>query len=355
MDWLSDDYLTKIYSKVGNIRLSRSTGVNTLPFDFEDLFTRLLENLQKDIRRIDCNLKTKTKKSNEEASKLRSLGSNYSSSSKCDAHDQALEFYTKSIAFAEPNSVEQSLSYAERSSVLLKLNRPQECLDDIKRALPNYPDQSKSKLYLSMAECHAKLAMECKINAKACLQALSTEDPAKTVLDTLLKDCPLEIDNLIDDECLLPEIASPSERYPCASDAVGVHYSTEFGRHLVATRDVDVGEVLIVERPYFRSLDRNNSYTHCSCCMTSLWSGIACGECVNAVYCSEECRSRAWKQYHRMECTVSDLVMQYDQECDIESVQSDCLRLLIQMHREAGGLPGLRARVTDMLGHRLGI
>lgn len=50
----------------------------------------------------------------------------------------------------------------------------------------------------------------------------------------------------------LPEyltLKDPNPKYPSASSGVTVKYDPAFGRHVVATRDIEAGEVLFCEEP----------------------------------------------------------------------------------------------------------
>lgn len=161
----------------------------------------------------------------------------------------------------------------------------------------------------------------------------------------MLKDYPTvtEDEKIVDEEEIIPEIKCPSAKYPCASDAVDVKYSELFGRHVIATRRIEPGEIIAVEKPYSKFVTEEKLYLHCTCCMRFVWAGIACDHCVNVVFCSEKCKAAAWEKYHRFECTPLDLILQY--KCAGEGKGA---RIIFQMVSEAGGWEKLKERINKL-------
>lgn len=142
----------------------------------------------------------------------------------------------------------------------------------------------------------------------------------------------------------IPKVKSPHKEYPCASDAIDVQYSRNFGRHIVAKRDIEIGELLVVENPYFRYPDTGDDrYMQCSHCATFMGLGIPCEHCVNCVYCTEKCKNEAWNNYHMMDCLLHDLMIQYESPMN----GGQCARLLSQLILEAGGLDNLKDRLEQ--------
>lgn len=317
-------------------------------FDCEAFIHSTLKHLSENLEKRIYTKKVKRGKDNSKSSTFREAGNKiFLSNDNHKSLEKALELYTKSIAYAIPSSKELALSFANRSAVLMKFNRLKECLEDIERALQlNYPDKLKPKLYYRKAECHSKLAAEVYTECKFWTSKLPLNDHTRKSMEDKLKDQPSIGENkrIIDEECHLPEVQTPSDKYPYVCEAVEVQCSEWFGRHVVATRDIDIGQVLVVERPYSKFLSFENLYTHCSFCLKSLWTGVACDHCVNAAYCSETCKIKAWTKYHRLECSLLDLLLQYD--CTRSEAFS--ARLLLQASIEAGGLQELKKRINNL-------
>lgn len=349
MDWLSDKFLHSKFEVIYSAKTSSSNNSSLLFDNDENLLTLMLESLKRDLKKTNNYAnKERRGKNNEESKRFKDAGNKFfASKGDIDSLKRALELYTQSIAFAVPESESIALGYANRSAALLNLNRPKECLRDIESALKNnYPEKLKSKLHIRMAQCHEALAANCYADAKLCLKKVPVNDPSRKKLEETLKDhSPTEENgNIVDEECILPEF-KPSSDYPCACDAVEVTHSKQYGRGLFATtRNINVGEVVACEKIYFKYLDPPNFYKHCANCMTFLLNGLPCDECVNFAYCSEKCKREAWVEYHQMECETFDLVQQYE-ICNVQ--WSQCVKLLIQFRREAGGLVQLIKRIND--------
>lgn len=360
MDCLTEEYLMKLCGKHSqSVKRTEADDFSSLPFDFEHLFKLFLESIRNDLGNTMTTTKKAMKRKNigdclkwkEEGNKLFSLkdcaGGLYNSYLL-----QCLECYTKSIAHGVTGSREIAVAYANRSAVLLHLNRPKECVEDIGRALESdYPDNLKPKLLIRMAECYSKLSTESYADAKFWLSKVP--DSSRQCFENVLASYTSSKKNecIVDEECLVPIITNQSKEYPCASDAVDVKFSNAMGRYVVATRDIKVGEVLVVEKPYYQYLYDENRYTHCSYCMGPALAGIPCDECVNFIYCSIECKTMAWSEYHHWECKLFDLSTQYSKRY-YEQVM--IIKLLIKMYCEAGGFQQLKDRVFALFGHCMG-
>lgn len=224
----------------------------------------------------------------------------------------------------------------------------EECADDIQRAMSmNPPECCAAHLLARKAECYAKLAKESYINAKAWLRKIPINDHSLMVLEKKLKKFSRR-KHMDSEECLVPELESPHKKFPCASDAIDVRFSETFGRYIVATRDIEIGEVLVVEKPYFRYNLVQRIYTNCSYCLRNFWGGVPCEHCVMAVYCSENCKTLAWNKYHHWECDVFDLIKRYEATENFANFLGSLLRLLLHSTVEAGGIEQFKERLNNL-------
>ncbi|XP_059469549.1 SET and MYND domain-containing protein 4-like [Neocloeon triangulifer] len=104
----------------------------------------------------------------------------------------------------------------------------------------------------------------------------------------------------------LPRLTlGPSDEAPRLSSAVRIHFTQQLGRHLIAKRDIQPGEVLICEEPFAAVLAPECRQTHCSLCMKRPATLIPCNYCSLAYFCDENCRSNAWKKFHENECRIT--------------------------------------------------
>jgi len=66
---------------------------------------------------------------------------------------EAISHYTKSIAVASNDSEELAIAFTNRSAMFFQLKKYNFCILDIDRALNNYPDTLKSKLFERKGKC----------------------------------------------------------------------------------------------------------------------------------------------------------------------------------------------------------
>ncbi|XP_072760205.1 SET and MYND domain-containing protein 4 isoform X2 [Anoplolepis gracilipes] len=252
---------------------------------------------------------------------------------------------------------------AKESEKLREQGLHSECIQDIDRTLAlNYPDDLRAKLYVRKTECliilRSSSVEEILKEAQHWLDKMSlnneNQKKLQSKLDILHKTVQTEQsvkDNLTrtevkkpENEPPLPTIASYNDEVPCASDAVAVKYSTHYGRHVIATRNICPGEVIAVEKPYTLLLTQHNMQTHCSNCLKVCWANIPCNYCTYAMYCSEECRYAEWKKCHDIECAVFPALIEYEYyNLDLLSV-----RLAVLALREAGGMKELRTMLEKL-------
>ncbi|CAH1154670.1 unnamed protein product [Phaedon cochleariae] len=183
----------------------------------------------------------------------------------------ALDLYTESLCYAEKESENKSLAFANRSAVLFEKEMYTECLMDIERALNhNYPDHLKPKL-LNRRE-KAELLETTQAN-------LQYHQP-------------------------LPEIPEDSRNshIDCASKSICIESTKEKGRHIIATSDIHIGDIIAIENPFCCMLI-NEPFCHCHECLRLCYNLIPCGYCTQTLYCSEDCRENA-QLYHQYECKI---------------------------------------------------
>ncbi|XP_018573238.1 SET and MYND domain-containing protein DDB_G0273589-like [Anoplophora glabripennis] len=209
------------------------------------------------------------KKSNEKADESRRIGNelfirNFD-------FVNAVEYYTQAVANAELGSESLSLAYSNRSHVLLDQRYYKECLQDIDRALKcNYTENLKQKLLLRQERAE---------ELKRYQKNDSYHDP-------------------------LPEIKNKNKFIESSSNSIAIRLDENRGPLIVATKDIRIGEVLAVEAPYVSQTDIINKYLHCHECLELCFNMIACDNCTEALYCSENCKEQAYKSYHKYECIL---------------------------------------------------
>lgn len=200
----------------------------------------------------------------------------------------SLSLYTKSIFHAPKNSDCLPLAFANRSSVLFHLDLPEECLQDIDMATSNgYPNYDIVKLLLRKGKCLIKLNRLPEAEGVLTDALLHVEERCKNnqgsyplqqmawnsfdcecsdflitfIADIYKKELQEEIDRIQDlkkqdnkfnrNDETLPELKNGgNEDFANASKAIGVVYTKAKGRHVIAKEDIQLGDVLFVERPF---------------------------------------------------------------------------------------------------------
>ncbi|XP_043482677.1 SET and MYND domain-containing protein 4-like [Leptopilina heterotoma] len=296
-----------------------------------------------------CEIKNST-----DSCKFRNEGNQIFTSKIIDANDyiKAWELYSKSIAFAENNSEELALAFANRSAVLVRLEKYSDALKDIEMALKlNYPEHLRGKLLIRKTECLAFLndpqLMSVYDECLFWLDKMNLDNSRREIFENKLinakKISMKNGSNQINSYPCVPMIVG-QEEIPCATSALAVKFNDTFGRHVVTTRDIEPGEILAVEKPYSMILTTENMYTHCGHCLGIAWSSVPCEHCVFVVYCSENCKELAWQLYHDIECQVTGFLL----NLDMNKLGLFSMRLAIIAVREFGNFEKLRDELVHV-------
>ncbi|XP_029038440.2 SET and MYND domain-containing protein 4-like isoform X2 [Osmia bicornis bicornis] len=266
-----------------------------------------------------------------------------------------LKLYTKSIAYAPCTSEELALAYANRSAVLKQIHKYKECIEDIDRALAlPYPNNLRSKLYFRKIQClsilkHPKTEDVIK-EAQNWLDSMSLDDIShKKTNNMFISAKKISVSNTSNEQSIvkqspLPELKQCNKEVPCASDAITIKYNQKYGRHIVATRDINIGEIIAIEKPYSLILNPNNLQTHCSNCLEVCWANIPCNYCIYAMYCSEECKALGWTKYHDIECKVFPYLF----KINLVKYYQFSVRLAIQAVKENNNIQNLEEELKEV-------
>ncbi|XP_046580371.1 SET and MYND domain-containing protein 4-like [Haliotis rubra] len=243
-------------------------------------------------------------------------------------YDAALKLYSDCIINApSKGSTELALALGNRSAVLYHLHNYVLCLQDIRQAFKHsYPDHLQYKLYERRGKaCYALRLKEeaiCAFNDS--LNVLDKTQLDQKKVATLKSDLMKQLEkcnkivpggkfkNVRDynhNHTQIPEFKeSRSSHIPCMVNSLVMKSTDGHGRGLYATRDIEVGEVLIIEKPFTSVTLREYNLTHCHHCCNKVYCPLPCDQCSGVVFCSEECLDTAMKSYHYAECKYHDLI-----------------------------------------------
>lgn len=88
-----------------------------------------------------------------------------------------------------------------------------------------------------------------------------------------------------------------------AKNCIEIKEDDTFGRHVVASRDIQIGEIICIENPFASVITGDTRYLYCHHCFEVCYNPIPCTNCSQSVYCEVECRSNA-QDYHKYECPI---------------------------------------------------
>ena len=98
------------------------------------------------------------------------------------------------------------------------------------------------------------------------------------------------------------------------SNCVTIQATEHQGRFTIANRDISPGEVLAIDRPVVKILDKEHTKTHCWHCLRSTqnYPIVPCSLCSGVLFCTESCRQIAQETYHKYECGLTDILYKSD-------------------------------------------
>lgn len=198
---------------------------------------------------------------------------------------KAWQYYNLALLHAPIDSDDYVIAISNRSAVFSILKMYKECLEDIKEVMSRKcPDNLVQKLTKRSALCEQALSKQCDKND-------DNDDKVKSIFT----------------------LQGPNnERYVCASSKLDVIFTKEMGRHVVAKEDINVGEVLALEDPYLTLLMKPQILATCSFCLSRSPNLMPCESCCFALYCSKDCKERALKEYHEIECPLMATLVHMD-------------------------------------------
>jgi tetratricopeptide (TPR) repeat protein len=219
---------------------------------------------------------------------------------------------------------ELALAYGNRSAVLCYLKNYEECLVDIDLALEcGFPEELHFKLYDRQGMCYQELKKKAEAiasfkKASVSLQQSKLDESKKLNWENDIKTQVEACQKLLAEKPkskgaqknvyqkpkvpVLPPSQSKNDKFPYASSVFDLKDSADQGRSAVVNKDVRVGEVLIVEKPFGSVLLAPYYVSHCYNCMKKTVGTHPCPECCTVSFCSKDCQQSAWESFHKYEC-----------------------------------------------------
>ncbi|KAJ8681699.1 hypothetical protein QAD02_017491 [Eretmocerus hayati] len=275
------------------------------------------------------------------------------------AHEQIWKLLSWSIAVAPNNSEELAIAFMQRAELFFHMKMYQECIIDCEKALNHTNSKSMtSKLLDQKSLCSSMISKQSDFDddEKLVISTSSLElggSDKKTLIEkmfaitntTYQKDESYDDSDIEDDHDQeeLPNFHT-HRHIPSASEAIDLNYSKKWGRHVIADREIQPGEILAIEKSFYTFIHPSGQYTHCSNCAKATWNSFPCKYCIYDVYCSDRCRGEAWMKYHQFECEVYPFLENIVEDSkDLRAT----MRFTLLSAYKAGGIQRLRDEIVN--------
>lgn len=200
---------------------------------------------------------------------------------------EAMDLFNKSLCFAEINSENVALAYANRSECFFHMKKYQEAITDIGLAKDsNVPSRLIPKL--------EKIEQDSMI---------FNENPSKSGHDE-------------SSTCDIKLSFTPSKNYSCIANVLDIKSNDTFGRHLVAKCDIPVGKTVLIEEDFVSM--RSDDEIVCATCSKPKMNFIACPLCTDAVFCNSDCMKQ--NSTHKWECGTFFAELDYRMRFHIQAI-----------------------------------
>lgn len=226
------------------------------------------------------NINTSKTKSNQRAEILRGKG--YKLMQDGELYEAIIQF-NKSLCNAEPNSKTVGLIYANRAEAYFELKLFPQCLNNIQLAREECSPAGKIEFLIELEEKCLSHLEYAKIEAENPWDFFKLSYPA-------------------------------NKKLPYIVDCLEVKCDKKYGRHIISKQDLKVGDVIAIEKPFFKILKvdaedeeypETNFFQYCANCLSdNLMDLVPCPNCLTTMFCSSECLQLANKSFHQYECNI---------------------------------------------------
>lgn len=192
--------------------------------------------------------------------------------------------YNESLCYAEDQSENMGLAYANRSAVYYEMKLYEKSLKNIELAKTHYyPDRNREILKKREAKCRESMKNSLSISDDLSFFKLSYE---------------------------------PNKSYQSIANCLEVKINNKYGRHIITNKSLSVGDIVAIEDPVYKVIKSDERYSTCyannvyqrcaNCLLENLLDLIPCTFCTKTMYCSSECREYSFAHYHKFECPIID-------------------------------------------------
>ncbi|XP_073961305.1 uncharacterized protein isoform X1 [Choristoneura fumiferana] len=207
---------------------------------------------------------------------------------------RALEWYNRALLRAPDGSRNLMLAYYNRSELSFYVGAYAESLKDIETCIQFQCEKELAVFFRTTGLLEKLTTMKEKCEEKI----LNNEDKVVVHKNSFSEQF-FKIKGQIH-----PEI-------PCLSADIDiVHESGKM--KAVATKDIPVGTVLLVETAYATCSTQEKSLVTCYYCQKMAFHLTPCDNCCYALFCGKKCKELCLNEYHLIECQIMDLLQEID-------------------------------------------
>ncbi|KAG4067770.1 hypothetical protein HA402_005542 [Bradysia odoriphaga] len=220
----------------------------------------------------------------------------------------AIVKYNRGLWFAEKESEQMALLYANRSACFKNMKMFNECLIDIELTKASKcPQRVMAKLDARKIEC-----LE--------LQHTSIE-PTNT-----------------------PKLSFETHRdFPCIANVLQVEFDRQLGSRLTTTKNLQVGQTVLIEDFYFSDSYMEECST-CTICQKLYKNLVPCEDCTLALLCHDCMQSGL----HRFECSIREFPC-FTFNKELETVQKPVIRSIFMAVQNFPNVADLMVFVEDAI------
>ncbi|XP_023325978.1 SET and MYND domain-containing protein 4 [Eurytemora carolleeae] len=200
---------------------------------------------------------------------------------------------------------------AFRSSACFEMNLIHETISDCKLALENLPKEKiiqRFKIWERLALSTSSVGSQAALLQilRSIKSELEDSEMEKSKIVSLLERLATNLrSQKPSSRCRLKNDEEKNERNDedgeerRPGDCVEVRVG-EAGRYVVATRDIQAGELILKDPSTAAVLNIQYIRTNCSNCLKPAIAGVPCSTCSQVIFCSVSCRANA--NFHALEC-----------------------------------------------------
>lgn len=172
-------------------------------------------------------------------------------------YQEALENFNRCLLFAPSNSKFLSAAFEGRAVVYYEVKQFKKSLANIQCAIHESVCTLDTKRFKELQE--------------KCCKSLSTGSCSKNILAT---------------ESFFTLSHPKHEKIPYIADCLHVLENSLYGRYIVTTKDLNTGDIVIVEEPFYKVLDKKMRHARCAICLRqNMLNLFPCSICSDGEFC----------------------------------------------------------------------